>query len=128
MTKQVEAQAVTEGQTGLPGGRPQVMEIPTNTSVGRAIQGEERICPRCAVCYAGTLRPTRLPGQGRQGFIQRQHHLCEAACESLGHSERRPVRRRGATQAEESCVAWRQWQVWREVRPPDWMAAGRCEG
>ena len=104
------------------------MEISTNTSVGRAIQGEERIYLRCAVRYAGALRPTRLPGQGRQGFIQRRHHLCEQACESPDQSERRPVWRRGVIQAEESCVAWRQWQVWREVRPPDGMAAGRWEG
>ena len=68
------AQAAAEGPAGLPGGGDTEDEAPSDgatqhTPAGRAIQGEERICPRRAVRCAGALRPTRLPGRGRQAGV-----------------------------------------------------------
>lgn len=93
---------------------------------GHARGGED--LPRRAVCCVGAEAhlPPRAGKAGRGSY--RGHHLHEEAHKCLDGSARRPVWRRGVIQAEVSCVAWRQWHVWREVRPPDWMAAGSCEG
>ena len=77
MTKQAEAQAVTEGQAGLPGGSDTEDEAPRDGAIQQAhrcagpCKGRRGSAKTSRVLCGSRGPPASQGGKGRQGFIQR---------------------------------------------------------